>query len=244
MPELDPFDARLASAVRGFADRADTSVDAVAMAERAIGARRRRDGAFAWLGRPLPVSASMVLLAGLLLALFGWSVGSGGPWNRAAPAPVPAPSATPSPTPEPSPTPADAPDGVGDEPVVGTQEVTVVSTGTTARAGDVAQQRGVVAMTVDTMNDPRVTGTGTIRAANDSYGSVGPQWETYRLENAGGAWEGTCSGALWSGGAGTDSVCWLVGSGGYAGFTYYLHVQGTGVLEVDGIIFPGSPPAH
>jgi hypothetical protein len=73
MPELDPFDARLTTAVRAFADRAETGVDAVAVAGRAMG--RRRAGAFAWLGHPLPVPAWIVLLVGLLLAgLFGSAV--------------------------------------------------------------------------------------------------------------------------------------------------------------------------
>jgi hypothetical protein len=92
------------------------------------------------------------------------------------------------------------------------------------------------------MDDARVSGTGTITANFDMYGTVGPQWGTYRLENAGGAWEGTWTGALWEGGNATNLAAWLVGSGAYEGWTYYAHVWGTSSLQVEGVVFPGSPP--
>ena len=245
MPELDPFETRLIAAVHAFANRAETSVDAMAVAARAVG--RRRTGAFAWLWSPLPVPAGLLLTVALLGALLAWSVGVGAPWSqRTSVAPLPAPTATPAPavasTARPTPT-APPTDGEGDELVTGIEKVSVASYGATERVGDATRMRGVVATTVDAMNDPRVTGTGTIQGANDSYGSVGPQWGTYRLENAKGAWEGTWTGALWANGNASRVTAWLVGSGAYEGYTYYLYARGTNLMRVNGIIFRGSPPA-
>jgi hypothetical protein len=248
MPELDPFETRLSATVHAFADRAETKVDAMEVAERVVG--RRRVGSFAWLGRPLPVAASLLVTLGLLLALLAWSVQVGGPWDRRSsvvppPAPTETPAAAPTAaaTPTSAPTPAPTTDGVGPELVTGTELVSVQTYGTSVGVDGVTQMRGVVATSVDTMNDPRVTGTGVIHGENDSYGSVGPQWGTYRLENAEGAWEGTWTGALWGDGMVSDVTAWLVGSGAYEGYTYYFHARGANPLKVEGIVFPGSPPA-
>ena len=242
MPEVELFEARLAAAVHAFADRAETKVDAMEVAERVI--ERRRVGSFAWLGRPLPVVASVLITLGLLLALLAWSVQVGGPWDgRTSVVPPPAPTATATATPTLTPSPVPTTDGVGPEHVTGTEVVSVQTYGTSVQAGDVVQMRGVVATTVDTMNDPRVTGTGVIHGENDSYGSVGPQWGTYRLENAEGAWEGPWTGALWGDGMVSDVTAWLVGSGAYDGYTYYFHARGANPMKVEGIVFPGSPPA-
>jgi hypothetical protein len=126
--------------------------------------------------------------------------------------------------------------------VAGTETVTVTTPGTPTQAGDATRLRGRVVASVDTMDDPRVSGTGTITANFDMYGRVGPQWGTYRLENAGGAWEGKWTGALWEGGNATNVAGWLVGSGAYQGWTYFTHVWGTTNLQVEGVIYPGSPP--
>jgi hypothetical protein len=247
MPELDPFDARLTSAVRAFADRAETGVDAMAVAAHAV--RPRRRGAFAWLAVPLPVPAAVVIATALLAALLAWSVGAGAPWgHRTSLVPVPAPTEAPAPTttldPGTSPAPSAGPSAAkGDVLVTGTEVVAVQTYGRSEKAGDVTRMRDVVATTVDTMSDPRVTGKGTIRGANDSYGVVGPQWGTYRLENADGAWEGAWSGALWNIGNASHVTAWLVGSGAYEGYTYYFRLRGSNALTVDGIIFRGSPPA-
>jgi len=248
MPEVEPFEARLAAAVHAFADRAETKVDAMEVAERVV--ERRRVGSFAWLGRPLPVVASVLITLGLLLALLAWSVQVGGPWDgrtSVVPPPTATATATAGPsaaaTPAPAPTPVPTTDGIGPEHVTGTEVVSVQTYGTSVQAGGVVQMRGVVATTVDTMNDARVTGTGVIHGENDSYGDVGPQWGTYRLENAEGAWEGTWTGALWGDGIVSDVTAWLVGSGAYEGFTYYLHARGANPMKIEGIIFPGSPPA-
>jgi hypothetical protein len=45
------------------------------------------------------------------------------------------------------------------------------------------------------------------------------------------------------GGNVSQVTAWLVGSGAYEGFTYYLSARGTNPMRVDGIIFRGSPPA-
>jgi len=248
MHEVEPFEARLAAAVHAFADRAETKVDAMEVAERVVG--RRRVGTFAWLGRPLPVVASVLITLGLLLALLAWSVQVGGPWDRRTsvvppPAPTETPAAAPTAaaTPTSTPTPVPTTDGVGPEFVSGTEVISVQTYGTSVGVDGVTQMRGVVATSVDTMNDPRVTGTGVIHGDNDSYGSVGPQWGTYRLENAEGAWEGRWTGALWGHGLVSDVTAWLVGSGAYEGYTYYFHAHGGEPVKVEGIIFPGSPPA-
>ena len=38
-------------------------------------------------------------------------------------------------------------------------------------------------------------------------------------------------------------IGWLVGSGAYEGFTYYMHVRSLGFgTDIEGIIVPGSSP--
>jgi hypothetical protein len=240
MPEVDPLDARLTAAVHAYADRAVTRVAAAAVAERAIG--RRRSGAVAWLGRPLPVSASIVILAGLLLAVFGWSLGSGGRWDRAIPAPV----ATPTPTEDAVP----SADSGRPAHVSGTETLDITAQPTSDDGGRATQLRDGVATVAAAMTDARVGGTGTFTFSADAYPVVGPAWGTFHLDNENGAWDGTCSGGTRSGGARGDGwpaiwTCWLVGSGGYEGFTYYRHVTsipGETRARVEGIVFPGAPP--
>lgn len=225
MSELDHFEGRLAAAVRAFADRADTGVDPMAVADRAVG--RRRIGSINWFGIPLPVSVSIFVLLGLLVALLAWSVGVGAPWDqRTSVVPPPAPS-------------RDA------DYLTGTGTLSIRESGTSTTSGDVTHVRGFVAAFTDTMNDVRVTGSGTLRLSIDTYGAVGSEWGTYRLENAEGAWEGAMSGAGWGDGDRSDLAGLLVGSGAYAGYTYYVHVSSSGVTkQLDGIIFPGSPPGQ
>ena len=134
-------------------------------------------------------------------------------------------------------------DGTGPEYVTGTESFTRIARGEITTVGDVMQMRGNEVDTVDTVNDPRVTGTGTVRGDADLFGTVGTQWGTYQLENADGAWEGTWTGILTGSGAVSEVTAWLVGSGGYDGYTYYFHHYGSGTLQVEGFIFPGSPPA-
>ena len=245
MPELDTFDARLERAVHAFADRALTSLDAVAVAERAIG--RRRTGVWSVLGRSVPVPVSILVLAALLLAIFAWSLQVGARWDGrnsvvVAPTATPAPT-VPAATPTLMPAPGRSPDGEGDEVVEGTESVVVTTEYTEVQVGQVQQLRGGVVTTTAVMNDPRVSGTGTWQTSVDAYTTVGPQWGTYRLENATGAWEGTCSGGTWDAGDGAMRTCWLTGSGAYAGYSYFLYAAWTtpGPGRVQGVIYPGSP---
>jgi hypothetical protein len=159
-----------------------------------------------------------------------------------APTASPASTGAPLPTAKPTPTPVPTTDGAGAEDVTGTQGFSRIVRGSVTNVGDVMQLRGNEVDTIDTMNDPRVTGTGTVRGNADLFGSVGPQWGTYRLENADGAWEGSFTGILTEAGAVSEVTAWLVGSGAYEGYTYYFHHLGSGTLKVDGIIYPGSAP--
>ncbi len=101
---------------------------------------------------------------------------------------------------------------------------------------------------VDTMSDPRVTGTGTVieTITGDPSTGVGLMQGTYSLKNAGGTWDGSCAGAEWNSGNGANITCWLRGGGGYAGMTYYLNLRepAPGSLVLDGLIYRGAPPAH
>jgi hypothetical protein len=248
MAELDPLEVRLTAAVRAFADRADTKVDAAAVAGRAIG--RRRFGSLAWLGQPLPASAAILVTLALLLALLAWSAQVGAPGDpRGVVAPLPVSTASRSPeaaqTLAPTTTPVPSTPGTGDQHVTGTETGVILATGyTSTTVGDVTQLRGGVITAIQIMNDRRVTGDATFRFSVDAHANVGPEWGTYRLENADGAWEGPCSGASWDAGNAADGTCWLTGSGAYTGFTYYFHhTYGLGdSTNVDGIIFPGAPP--
>ncbi len=72
-----PFDARLEAAVHLFADRAQTSVDAAATAERAMG--QRHHGPLAWLGIAVPVPVSILVVLALLVLALVVSLGIGAP---------------------------------------------------------------------------------------------------------------------------------------------------------------------
>lgn len=166
--------------------------------------------------------------------------------QTATPAPTVDPTAAPTPTPAPA-TAGPADRGVH---VTGTETVLAVTeAGTRTTAEGVEHMRGLVATSTDTMSDPRVTGNGTIGGNYDRWLQTGAatQWGTYRLENDGGSWEGTWAGIAYPGAGmapAEDATAWLVGGGGYAGLTYYLHFHGSGgTYEIDGLVFPGTPPA-
>jgi hypothetical protein len=109
----------------------------------------------------------------------------------------------------------------------------------------VLQIRGVHATSDEVASDPRVSGTGTIVGNTDVYGMDGPQWGTFRIENDGGAWEGTYRGVIY-GGSLDSGTAWMVGSGDYEGLTYFYTFGGNNtdlVLETEGLIFPGEAPA-
>ena len=248
MAELSRFDARLEHAVQAFADRAQTSVDAVAVATRASG--HRRTGPRVVLGRAVPVPVSVLVLGALLVALAGWSLTGGGPipvriWLGpvATPTAVPTPSPTPSPTPNPTPT--VAPDAPAYVTGIGIRTVQSAGTTTLDKKG-IAHTLGIVIGFATNLDDPRVSGTGTYRLSVDASGSLGFTHGTFRLDVPGGAWAGTCTGSTWNDFGAGDVSCWLVGSGRYAGLTFYLNhrfVEGTDSDRLLGTIIPGEPPS-
>ena len=102
-------------------------------------------------------------------------------------------------------------------------------------------------------DDPRVTGTEIAPWKQDLWGTfekgtrmpvsgASVQWGTARLENDGGAWEGTGSG-VWSSDRGDILAIWYKGTGVYEGLSYFE--LWTGRYEpwrIQGQIFPGDPP--
>jgi len=236
MPELDPFEARIAAAVQSLADRTDMRVDAAAVARETVGRRPFWSIAWPWLRVPLP--AAMLLLLALTLALVaGMALVGALPDRLSLLAPLPTPTAEVSVAPSPT------GDGPGVAYVAGTGTFSIVSPGTTVELGDGSQIRGFVATSAVVMDDPRVTGTGTLRLSVDTEGRIGTEWGTYRLETADGAWEGALAGGSWNDGSASDVAGYLVGSGLYEGYSYYIDVRSSGfAMELEGIIFPGPPP--
>jgi len=190
-------------------------------------------------------SIAALALVGLVASACGGATATVAPQLASAPGATPEPTSMPTPasTAAPTPTPVPSTDGEGAEYVTGTDRHSGTG-GTEVQVGDVTQTRNVVITAWFSMNDPRVSGTGTGLVNADIYGTVGPEWGTTRLENAGGAWEGTVTGAAWADTNASDMSGWLVGSGGYEGYTYYWHIRTTGATGVvEGIIYPGPPPA-
>ena len=246
MADMDAFERRLADALRRYADEVSVAVDAAEVAHKVALEHPRRGGmggwrpvSLGWLGHRLWAPVPILLVVGLLFALMVSFMQVGAPWDLRGPA---APHSTPTATA--SPTPVATTDGVGDEYVTGTMNFSAAENGTETKVGNVTQLRGVVFSGAWTMNDPRVNAMGTARFSVDEYDNVCSECGTMRLENANGAWEGTVTGGGWNGGETTNFSGWLVGSGAYAGYTYYVHFWGSGYNYLaEGIIFQGSPPA-
>jgi hypothetical protein len=174
---------------------------------------------------------------GLAYYFNGLSSGSTGDIQGAivpgSPPPAPRPSAAPAPG---------AP--VGATHVRGTESVDLTTPYTQHKVGGVMQYRGGVATVTAAMDDPRVTGTGTFAFSLDAFTVAATEWGPYRLENARGAWEGSCAGSSWDDGNRANGSCWLVGSGDYAGYTYYRWYRWIpGDVTVEGIVFAGPPPS-
>ena len=248
MPELKPFDVRLEAAVHGFADRAQTSVDAAAMAERVM--RHRHRGRLAWLGAAVPVPIPILLVLALLVLALVASLGIGAP-RRGQDAALPIVQASPaavSPgasTPGTSAVPDPGTDGKGDEIVAGTAILALTTPYTESSVGATSRLRDGVITVTARMSDPRVSGTGTWRVNADLYPTTGPRWGVYRLENAAGAWDGTCSGAAWDAGSGGAWSCRLTGSGAYDDYSYLFSATTSelGIDDVRGVIVPGPLPS-
>jgi hypothetical protein len=189
--------------------------------------------------------SALVLVAILAVGCAGTGASSPAPTATPTQAATNTPAPTPAPTARPTATPIPMTDGEGPEYVFGTSTLSVTKSATETVVGDVTQYRGQEMTGGGAMNDPRLAGTEKITLNADFYGSVASEWGTTRIENAEGTWEGIWTGVTW-GDAGATSVSgWLVGSGAYAGWTYYFHAYGPSQpYQVEGIIFPGSPPAE
>ncbi len=177
------------------------------------------------------------------IAILAIAAGTAGCASAAA-TPTPVPTQAPPPAPSPVPTPVPITDGAGPEYVTGTFSFSLRDNGTQTVVGAVTQIRNMVVEGEGTANDPRATGTSTGHLSSDAYSEVGSEWGTMRIENSGGVWEGSVSGAAWANGNASSVSGWLVGSGGYAGYTYYIRMTNSGLSgTVEGIIFPGTPPS-
>ena len=195
-------------------------------------------------------SVARLSIALVLASLVAVACGTGAttsPTQSGTPTPAPTvadPTSTPAPSEQPTATPVPMTDGEGPEYVVGTSSLNVTKEGTSTVVGDVTQLRGQEMMAPETMNDPRLAGMTHITLNADVHGSVASEWGTSRIETTEGAWQGSWTGASWNDGVATSVSGWLIGSGAYEGYTYYFHVFGPSMpFRVEGIIYPGSPPA-
>lgn len=190
--------------------------------------------------------AVLAVIAGLVVAC-GASTSS---TPAVTPAPTAAtPTATPSPpdptgTPVATPVPVKSVEPMAPAYVSGTASVSATDQGTTVADGDCTRASGVVVKGTSTMDDPRVAGTSTAQIGGVLCGQVGFEWVTMKLENAGGTWEGPCTGGMWADSNSSDIGCWLVGSGAYKGLTFYMHGRNAGTsATIDGVILPVAPPS-
>jgi hypothetical protein len=209
-------------------------------------------------------SARLLTVLGVV-GLIGMSCGSAGASGQAgnptvAPATAPLAAVTPSPlppTPDPTPAPTSAPASPAGTtaPVVrgpftivsGIEEFLIEDTGTWTTKNGIDRGRGLTLKCTDVANDPRVSGTTTETWNFDFLGTppaAGLDWGVRRLENDGGAWEGIVLGAAYPGSREQLTMV-LAGSGGYAGMTYYMHVDGSAAAQTfpfEGIIYEGTIP--
>jgi hypothetical protein len=163
---------------------------------------------------------------------------------------TPAVTTTPMTTLAPTPSPTPAARAFGPATVVSGIESCSLQYGTTTIVGETEQMRGATLTCTETANDPRVSGT-TLYTWNydlwyDGRDFAHVQWGTGRIENAGGAWEGTLSG-VYSSETHEDALTfWFTGTGGYEGLSYFMRFAcgATPGLTVptEGMIFPGEPP--
>ena len=126
----------------------------------------------------------------------------------------------------------------------GTCPTADLGSGTTDAAGMTHYRGGTFKCTMTT-DDPRVDGTETASWNMDLWGTAEDgalvQWGSARLENEGGAWEGTGSG-VYSSDRGDIIAFWYKGTGGYAGLGYFELWTGKEPWNIRGEIFPSDPP--
>ncbi len=94
---------------------------------------------------------------------------------------------------------------------------------TRTKDGDCERVSGGVVEGWGTASDARLSGTSRFDISGVGCGGIGFEYGTMRIENAGGAWEGFCSGGIWNSENSYDLACWLSGSGAYEGLTTYYH---------------------
>lgn len=189
--------------------------------------------------------AVLALTAGLVVACSS----AAAPTPAATPALTPAAAtATPAP-PEPTGTPVATPvpvKSVGPKDpayVTGTGTLSQTNPGTTTPDGDCSRIDGVVVESAGTNTDPRAAGAARVTISVIACEGVGFQWGRMVQTTADGAWDGTCTGAMWADGNESSLSCWLVGSGAYKGLSYYMHSRNIGEsVALDGVILPAPPP--
>ena len=206
--------------------------------------------------KPIRFMASVALASSMVGACAAAAATSAPTAPPAAPPAAPAsavvdPGSSPTPvwsplivTPMPaSPTPFRSVDPKAPAYVAGTSSISETAAGTRTSDGDCQRATGVVVQGTSTTTDPRASGSATFRISGAGCGDVGFEWGTMRVENAGGAWEGFCSGGIWNNENASDFSCWLAGSAGYEGLTYYFHSTSAGNASVDmGVILPMPAP--
>ena len=139
--------------------------------------------------------------------------------------------------------------------VTGTASCPTVDFGSpTTDADGVHHYRDMLWKCSVTADDPRVTGTEIAPWKQDLWGTfdkgtrmpvsgAAVQWGTARLENDGGAWEGTGSG-VWSSDRGDILAIWYKGIGAYEGLSYFeLWTGRYEPWKIQGQIFTGDPPS-
>lgn len=191
--------------------------------------------------------AVLAVSAGLVGACAAAAAPTTAPTSTPAPAAVTVTPAPPDPTAAPTaaPTPAASVGPMDPAYVTGTGSiVTTVSEPTQRQVGELTYWDDVVLDTAGALSDPRLSGNSTLHlSAVTDHAGVGFEWGTARIENAGGAWEGTLRGAVWNDLNASDLSGWYVGSGDYEGLTYYEHIRSSGLgAEVVGVILPAEPP--
>ncbi len=110
--------------------------------------------------------------------------------------------------------------------IKGTEACIRTSAGEEFKVGEVTAYRGVTLRCTDTMDDPRVSGAGTLAVSIDMRVDESADiWGTYTPGNPAGAWEGFFFGTVDAGYTTHHAQALLRGSGAYEGLLYRLEVD-------------------
>ena len=192
------------------------------------------------------------------LAAFELVTGSG-PWKIQGqifpgsppdPSSVALPAVPPKATPGYKPLPTGTPTAIAYGPVSvfsGTEDCDmshVFGTVTQLGTGHTLSSNGTVKCT-DTVNDPRVDGNGAGTWNMEHWDGPGNgaliQWGASQLLAGGSVWQGRSTG-IYSAERGDIIASWWTGTGKYAGLAAFELATGTGPWDIQGQIFPGTPP--